>query len=394
MIRCSVGITTLATVLGLFAPAARAEVAEGKDGLKFTPKMLTLDTNECCALADVNGDGKLDVIAGRNWYPAPDFVPRPLRIIEDWSQYCKNNGEHVWDVDGDGLVDVIAGSFLDTQVYWYKNPGPDGWKYGWLWNQQLLVDTGASRNEGSYMRDIDGDGVPEYLVDSWDRKNPQLVWRLAKDSEGKPTMTKHQIGPANGHGMGFGDINNDGREDILFGLGWYERPQGDPLAQSWKLHSDWELGHFSCPALVVDVDGDGCNDLLWSHAHGYGILWWQQTKPAADGKLQFQEHMIDDSWSQPHCLVWVDLDGDGAKELLTGKRVRAHNGKDPGSAEPPVLYYYKWDTAKKHFVRYLIHQGQAGGGLQIRTADLNGDGRLDIAVAGKSGTFILFNEGR
>jgi hypothetical protein len=393
MNRFVVSITLSAALLGLTATSSLAEVIDGKDGLKFERQMLTLDANECCDVADVNGDGKLDAIVGRSWYAAPDFVSRPLRTIADWNKYVENNGEHALDVNGDGHVDVISGSFLGTEVYWYENPGPDALKLGLMWPQHLLVDTGAKQNEGNYMHDVDGDGVSEFMVDSWNAKNEQLIWKLAKDADGKPTMTKHVVGPVNGHGFAFGDVNNDGRNDLLLGTGWYECPEGDPLSKTWTLHNDWELKHYCCPALVVDVDDDGVNDMIWSHGHEYGLFWWQQQKPAADGKLQFKEYLIDDTWSQPHCLVWVDLDGDGAKELLTGKRILAHNGGDPGSAEPPVLYYYKWDSKKKSFVRYLIDKGHAGGGIQIRTGDLNSDGRLDILVAGKSGTYILFNQG-
>jgi len=78
--------------------------------------------------------------------------------------------------------------------------------------------------------------------------------------------------------------------------------------------------------------------------------------------------------------------------LITGKRIRAHNGKDPGSAEPPIMRYYVWNPQKKSFKGYTINKGQVGAGMQIRTADLDADGDIDIVVAGKEGTQILFNQ--
>ena len=90
----------------------------------------------------------------------------------------------------------------------------------------------------------------------------------------------------------------------------------------------------------------------------------------------------------------ADLDGDGKDELITGKRIRAHNGNDPDSAEPPIMRYYVWDGEKKAFDAYTINKGEVGAGLQIRTADLDADGDIDIVVAGKEGTQILFNKRR
>ena len=81
--------------------------------------------------------------------------------------------------------------------------------------------------------------------------------------------------------------------------------------------------------------------------------------------------------------------------MITGKRVRAHRGNDPGGKEPECVYCYKWDKDAKKFTRHTISEpGEGVGiGMQIRVADLNGDDRPDIVVAGKTGTWLLLNEG-
>ena len=144
--------------------------------------------------------------------------------------------------------------------------------------------------------------------------------------------------------------------------------------------------------LIYDVDGDDINDLVWSDSHGYGINLWRGTGTDTAGKPQFEKSTIDKSFSQAHCLHLADLDGDGTNELVTGKRIRAHNGGDPGSSEPPIMRYYVWNAKTKSFDGYTINEGQVGGGLQVRTADLDADGDTDIVVAGKEGTQILFNQ--
>ncbi len=372
-------------------------VAAQEASLKWRIQLLTVDGNEGIDVADFNGDGKLDVAAGRNWYAAPAYTPRPLRTIEDWNGYVHSNGDYAYDVNEDGRTDIIAGDFIPTEVHWYENPGAKNLRLGKQWTKHVLVDTKASTNEGQLFEDIDGDGKPEWIVNSWAKNKPMLIWRLSTTGEGKdkkPTMLKSTLGvKGSGHGLGVGDLNGDGRKDILVGQGWYEQPAEKPFETTWKFHADWDW-HVSIPVLVRDLDGDGRNDLIIGQGHNFGLHWWKQLEPAEDGKLQWEEKLIDKDWSQAHSLHMADLDGDGADELITGKRYYAHNGRDPGGEAPPRLYYYKWNAKSQTFTRHTIDQGSVGTGLQIRTADLNGDGRLDIAVAGKSGTYLLFNEGK
>ena len=359
----------------------------------FKARLLTVDSNEGIAIADIDNDGQADIVAGRNWFPAPNFTPRPLRIIEDWNGYVQSNGDFVLDVNQDGFLDVIAGAFVPTRVHWYKNPGTQGLKRGQIWEQKLLFDTQLSQNEFSFLRDLDGDQTPDWISNSWNKKNPVVVWKLTLGSaKNQPTFKKRTIGDqGNTHGMGFGDINNDGREDILISTGWYERPEKNTWSQRWKFHPDWNLGSASCPIYVRDLDQDGKNDLVWGKGHDFGLFWWKRTG-TQNGKLVFEEKLIDDRFSQPHALHFVDLDGDGNEELVTGKRVRAHNGNDPGGREMPCMYFYKWNTNRKRFQKHTIDEGHIGTGLQIASGDLNQDGRTDLAVAGKDGTWLLINQ--
>ena len=385
-----VAMIAAACLPNLFVNAALAD-----SGLKFQKKLLLVSPNEGCAVADVNCDGKPDIIAGTNWFAAPDFVPRPLRSIDEFqNDYLKNNGDHAYDVNGDGWPDVISGDWMGDEIHWYENPGKAGLEKGLRWTPHLLKKT-RGENEAMFLRDLDGDGVPEILVNCWKADAPLVAWKLVK-TDGEATLERHALGEKGcGHGMAFGDVNGDGREDILVQVGWYERPEGDVLNTEWKLHSDWNRPHGSCPFLVVDLNGDGRNDIIWGDGHDYGLLWLEQQAPAEDGTTQWKEHVIDKSFSQAHYLVWIDLDGDGQEELITGKRVRGHAGRDPGGKEPACLYYYEWDRSAGEFTRYTISEKEGIGiGMQIRTADFNGDGRLDIAVPGKTGTWVLINQGK
>lgn len=371
-------------------------MAEEAKGVKFSKRLLMVSPNEGCAVADINRDGKPDIVAGTHWYAGPDFVPHRLRDIPEMGNvYLVTNGDFIYDVDGDGWLDVIAGEWIKPKICWYKNPGKKDLERGKLWERHVLA-TGRDCNESFALKDFDGDGKPEIFVNSWKAKTPLVVWKFDKTKDGKPSLRKIVIGKeSNGHGFAFGDINGDGREDIMCGSGWYERPEGDPFAKLWKLHTETAMHHGSCPCLVVDLNGDGRNDIICGNAHGFGLEWWEQGQPKGDGTTTWTKHMIDKSWSQAHYLVWEDIDGDGRKDLITGKRVRGHCGSDPGGKEPAVVYYYTWDAKAKKFSRHTIAgPGEnVGIGMQICVADLNGDKKPDIAVAGKTGTYVLINQG-
>ncbi|MEM6363598.1 MAG: VCBS repeat-containing protein [Planctomycetota bacterium] len=364
---------------------------------QFEIRLLTVDANEGIAAGDVDGDGTLDLVAGRNWYRGGEWVPRPVRNIEDWNGYVQSNGDYLWDIDGDGWLDVFASGFLSTKIQWFRNPGSEALQLGKRWEGSLLVDTGMSKNEGQILEDLDGDGQPEYIVNSWQKDVPMMVWRFdsadsAQESQSIYQLIPHQLGDAgNGHGVGAGDLSGDGKADVLVGQGWYEQPKSDPWNQPWTFHGDWLL-HASLPILVVDLDQDEDNDLIFGNGHDFGLQWWENRGFDDEGKLTWSEHLIDREFSQPHSMLWTDLNGDGNADLITGKRVFAHNGRDPGGQQPPCLYWYQWNASDKTFTRHVIDEGRVGTGLQIVAADFNADGHMDLATAGKSGTYLLLAE--
>ena len=387
--------------------------------VKFSKRCLIFDMNEGCAVADVNHDGRPDVIAGEHWYAAPDFIPRPLRhILNAWPDTLASNGDHLYDVDGDGWIDVISNGWKDKEIAWYQNPGADGvfvpgrrmeftqpqhvlgalgyeteavalhhWPRHVLGPTSLFVETLA-------LHDFDRDGRPEIFANGGEN----WLYRLAKNDKGQPSLQPAANQFGGGHGFAFGDINGDGRDDILTPAGFFEQPQNDIFAKPWKLHLETALpAGASCPFLIAKLTDSGRNDIIWSKAHDYGIYWWEQGAPKPDGTTTWTEHIIDKSWSQAHVMAWVDIDGDGQPELITGKRTRTHIGAqgDPGCKESGCLYYYHWDKTARKFTRHVIcdPSEDVGLGMQICVTDLNGDGRPDIVVSGKTGTWILTNEG-
>src|SRR5207249_284585 len=215
-------------------------------------------------------------------------------------------------------------------------------------------------------------------------------------------------------GMGIGDINGDGRMDLVNAYGWWEQPpKGSPAA--WTYHPE-NFGRWnrSSPGggemAIYDVNGDGLNDVVTSlQAHGWGLSWFEQ-KRNAGGKISFQEHMIMGdfstknaggvTFSELHGSTFADIDGDGVPDFIVGKRFWSHldNFIDPDPHGPPVLYVYRTVRNPKApggaaFVRELIHN-RSGIGSHAAVADLNNDGALDIITSTKRGTFIFWNTWR
>lgn len=372
----------LSIALALCAAAGLCLWARSPE-IPFERKTIDLGVSETCAIADFNRDGRPDIFSGEAWYENPTWKRHEARHLKEFGTYLESLSDLPLDVDGDGYTDIVSSGWHTGRIWWSRNPG----KSGGMWEDHT-VDQGHPV-EFSFLVDLDNDGQAREVLPQWgDEKAPLTWYELAGG-----TLKRHIASPRSyGHGIGAGDVNGDGRNDIVTPQGWLEAPP-DPRSADWKLHSEFNLGSTSF-IYVIDLNEDGLPDLLTGNAHDYGIFWMEQRPDHT-----WVKHMIDQSWSQPHALTLVDLNGDGRKELLTGKRFSAHDGHDPGDHDPLGIYWYEYrkseDGNSVVWSRHIVDFGsRAGGGMQIPVADLNGDGALDFAVAGKSGLFLFENLSR
>jgi hypothetical protein len=349
--------------------------------IPFQSQMLDGGANETCAVVDVNGDKRPDIVSGENWFESPTWKRHKFRDLNFTNNYIDNFSDLPLDVNGDGRMDLISVSWFSRRIAWFENPGKSDaqWK-------ETTID-GSSPVEFAFLVDLDNDGKARELLPQFGSDKAPLAWFELRDG----AFIKHVISTQSyGHGIGAGDVNGDKRADILTPKGWLEAP-ADPRHGAWTLHAGFPQGTQFGFMHVHDVNKDGRNDVITSHAHDYGVFWIEQGEQG-----QWTKRNIDDSWSQAHALTLADLNGDGNKDILTGKRYMAHNGRDPGEREPLGLYWYEqhWAPDGKNFewVRHVIdYATRAGAGMQIPVHDLDGDGDLDFAVGGKSGVFLFEN---
>lgn len=540
------GATFLAALTLPWALAdAPVQVQAAGQKFNITWKKVVVDKvfrSEGVGVVDVNKDGKKDIVVGDVWYEAPNWKMHVLakerrREIKGWGDtldkgwdplnYSRSFAVFSDDFNGDGWPDVIVIPFPGEECYWYENPG----KSGGFWKQHLL--TNSACNETPIYVDLFGTGK-KYLVMGWQPpgskgnmgemcyfvpgKDPTQPWDRISIS-GPSAPGKEVPGTQRfSHGLGHGDVNGDGRIDIICTGGWWEQPEridGTP----WKFHPA-NLGPACADMYAFDIDGDGKADIISSSAHNYGMWWYQQR--GSKGGLEFVQHELfpdpfkatklskehglsadelalynalnkgrgqqgrapwklnsalcaqargaattlenpekvqssfpgEVKWTkriasdtfnaeaaakellpdpdkiralqaprleigvaaaknadgkticvvmvgdrgqfslpaQTHAMHFVDINGDGLKDLVTGRRWWAHGPRgDAGPNDPAYIYWFEAKKNKDGGTTFIPHEvdDDSGIGTAFAVEDINGDGLPDIIVSNKRGVYIL-----
>ncbi len=377
-------------VLMLAASAMIGGATEDADMVTFERERIGEGTYEAAAAFDVNNNGVVDIVSGEYWFEGPDFTTRhKIADIERVDTYHDDFSNFPMDVNGNGYLDIVSGGWFNEAVVWRENPEGRTEE----WRTHTIAEVGNVERPNFW--DVNGDG--HYEVAPNTPGNPQRIFRLIRDDEGRGTGEFQMITISErntGHGLGFGDVNGNGRGDFVTTMGWFEQPE-NPWEDEWPFHEEFDLGQASVPILVHDVNGDGVNDLIVGEPHDYGLYWMEQRRND-DGDREWIKHMIDPDRSQYHDIQLHDIDNDGELDLVTGKRYWAHRGADPGAEDPVGVYYFKINGGE--FERVTIDYGPpeeaSGVGIYFWVSDITGNGWKDILAPGKEGLYLFRSQGR
>ncbi len=392
--------------LGLSAILLSAAGARADDKASIAWKKTVVEgkfRSEGVAIADVNKDGKTDILIGDSWYEAPSWTKHDIRKPGDYGDGLRGYSRCMtcWsdDINGDGWADQIVIGFPGVPTLWYENPqGKDGY-----WPEHVAWP--SSCNETPLYTDLFGDGH-RVLVMAWQPKgknnegqmawfkpgkDPNQLWELHPVSE-QATPEKGVPGTQQfSHGLGVGDLNGDGRKDVICTGGWWEHPSsGRETSTPWTFHPA-ALGEAAADMIVYDVNQDGKADVISSSAHHFGI-WWFEQGAGKDGSPVFTKHdLFPDLVSETHALIAADINRDGLTDLVTGKRFWSHGRGEPGADKPPKLYWFEASRGPDKMTTFNPREidDNSGIGTQFMVVDFNGDGLLDVVTSNKKGVFLI-----
>jgi hypothetical protein len=404
---------------------------------KLTFKKITIhetELAESASIGDFNKDGVADIVSGKRWYEGPDFKTKVhvfRRGHEELPPEHPDNGvsddwaDYVYDVNKDGWDDIIMVASPDMtekvggmpiiggEGYWYENP-KNQTSATEMWTEHLISKD--IRMEQRMFVDMDKDGLPDLLCGSINAGKTKGWYSMNKTDPNAPwtfkTVTRAYDFYGNGwiHGIGAGDVDGNGTMDLLERAGAWLQGTGEnagkfefvntAFTEPDALGTTGGLG--GAHMYAYDIDGDGDSDVVSSlNSHGWGLAWFEQTAPK-----QFTKHLIlhkpedkamynDLAISQIHALVVEDMDGDGLKDIVTGKGWWVHPPvfNDPDYSGTPYLHVWKLvrDAKGAHFEPHLVDD-KIGTGRQFQVGHLDKNGTLDIVIGGKKGLFVLLQD--
>ncbi|MFC4873221.1 FG-GAP repeat domain-containing protein [Negadavirga shengliensis] len=314
------------------------------------------------AYGDVNGNGKPDLLAGgfRDgglvWYENPSWEKHVISGDKGFSTDLE-----VYDIDRDGDLDIFSvmepGQNRESgTLVWFENPN---------WEKHI-IETSTSFHDIE-LADLNGDGLVDIVArdqGAFGSSADTLYIYLQKE---RLKWEKHKINCPNGEGLKVGDINGNGRPDVVVNQVWFEN-SGDGI--NWKQHT-YAPRYFHQDTFIdiADINGNGRMDIVLSPAElageYYRISWFEAPE---DPTQRWKEHVIE-PWTETvhHFVGLADMNNNGETDIVTARMMQ---GEDPDEVS-----IYRNLGKGENWEKQVIY---TGGSHSMRLVDLDGDGDIDM----------------
>jgi hypothetical protein len=349
---------------------------EKKKELKFESIVIDVQGKGRTTIGDMNMDGQNDIVV-HTWgtdrgkvsdgvlaaYLYPDW--KKLEIKTETNYF--GDAVVISDINRDGLNDIITcrGNDLSAGVWWYENPGESSA----VWNErQVAVVEEESETKDVEVHDMDGDGLQDVVVRT---KHFTVIYFQSPDSE----WQENRMETVQREGMTIGDVDNDGDYDIVLNGFWLENPEQPrdsewkrfDIDQKWFTDSTGGWQDFSVQAVVTDMDGDGLNDVVFSHSEkpDYPVTWYGSDDPKS-GADSWDKHEVD-VVHYCHTLHTADFDMDGDMDIVAGTLSRLE--------ETELVLFLNLDESATAWARILIDSFPV---YKACVGDIDNDGDMDI----------------